>query len=195
MKLQRLQKMSVEEIAHRLRERLRRESDRRRFQTGVDLDEDRELDALIERHGSSLKSYFCNGPARRFYPSTFDQSAALQFVDANFPQWFDRAVQQAGVLCEHRVNLLGFTDVQLGGNIDWHRDPVSGFQWPRQYCDGYDLVHHPPADAKVIHELNRHQHLPRLAKAFFLTGDEPYALEAITQLESWIAQNPKWDGV
>src|SRR5262249_10011838 len=50
-------------------------------------------------------------------------------------------------------------------------------------------------DVKIVHELNRHQHLPRLAKAFFLTGNEMYAREAVSQLESWIQQNPMWDGV
>ena len=56
-------------------------------------------------------------------------------------------------------------------------------------------MHRPPSDAKIIHELNRHQHLPRLAKAFFLTGKERYADEAIDQIESWIRQNPKLHGV
>jgi hypothetical protein len=37
--------------------------------------------------------------------------------------------------------------------------------------------------------------LPRLARAFFLTGDERYAREAIVQIESWIDQNPRWTGV
>jgi hypothetical protein len=43
--------------------------------------------------------------------------------------------------------------------------------------------------------LNRHQHLPRLGKAFFFTGDETYAKEALAQMESWIEQNRKWQGV
>jgi hypothetical protein len=63
------------------------------------------------------------------------------------------------------------------------------------YWADYDLVNAPPADAKLIHELNRHQHLPRLAKAFFITGDELYASEAIDQIQSWIEQNSKWNGI
>src|SRR5262249_2060125 len=50
-------------------------------------------------------------------------------------------------------------------------------------------------DAKIIHELNRHQHLPRLAKAFRLTNDERYAREAVDQLNSWIDQNPPGLGI
>ena len=194
-RFRKLREMSKDEIAHRLREYVRRRADHARFRMRIGLNEDRELDTLIERHGASLKSYFQHGPARRFYASTQNREQTATFVAARYPDWLDSAIQQAGVLCEHRVNLLGYAGLALGGNIDWHRDPVTGFQWPRQYWGEYDLVNSAPADAKIVHELNRHQHLPRLAKAYFLTGDEPYAREAIAQIESWVDQNSRWNGV
>src|SRR6185436_8338272 len=195
MKLTRLRQMSNAELAHRVRERFRRNADRMRFRANLGLDDDPELDGLIQRHGSSLKSYFQHGPARRFYASTQSREGVANLTLQRYPEWLDRAIQEAGALCEHRVNLLAYRDVSLGAHIDWHRDPISGFQWPRGYCADYDLVNNPQADAKIIHELNRHQHLPRLAKAFFLTGDERYAFEAIVQIESWIEQNPRWQGI
>jgi hypothetical protein len=194
-KLKRISAMSAKEIGHRLREAFRRRTDAWRVRFGVSMDQDPELDELIRRHGSSLKGYFTHGPARRFYASTQDQDGAFEFVLQRFPEWLDCAVQQARDLAEHRVSLFAHRDIFLGDTIDWHRDPISGFQWPRRYFADYDLVHHPPADAKIIHELNRHPHLPRLAKAFFLTGDETYAREALAQIESWIEQNPKQQGV
>jgi hypothetical protein len=193
-KLKRLQAMSGAEIAHRMREQFRRETDRLRYRGRFRMDHDRDLDALIQRHGS-LKTYFLNGPARRFYASTEDRDIALNFITQQFPEWFDRTMEEAAALCEHRVSLLAHEAVPLGRSIDWHRDPISGFEWPSRYWADYDLVNGARADAKVIHELNRHQHLPRLAKAFFLTNDEAYAAEAIRQIESWITQNPKWHGV
>ena len=173
----------------------RRNADRLRFRSPHQLDDDPELDELISRHGSSVKTYFMHGPAGRFYESTHDRDGMIRCFSSQFPEWLDRAMQQAAAMREHRVDLLAFPDVRLGDNIDWHRDPISGFQWPRRFCADYDLVHAPPADVKIIHELNRCQHLPRLAKAFFLTGEEIYAQEAVSQLECWIMQNPKWDGV
>ena len=195
MNLKRLRQMSRDEIAHRMHEQVRRKVDFVRFHTGFGLKEDPELEALIARHGSSLKNYFIHGPARRFYASTQDRDRTSRFVRARYPEWLDRAVHEAGGLCEHRVRLLGFNGLSLGGSIDWHRDPVTGFQWPRKYWTEYDPVNSGAADSKVIHELNRHQHLPRLAKAYFLTGDESYAREAIAQMESWIDQNPQWWGI
>ena len=193
--IKRLHGMSAPEIAHRVRERFRRGADKLRFygwsQTGGDL----ELDDLIQRHGASLRTYFLNGPARRFYPSLQNRQGTVDFFMQRYPEWLDRTMQEAVGLCERRVKLLSYENVPLGNHFDWHRDPVSGYQWPRRYWADYDFVSSPSADVKVIHELNRHQHLPRLAKAFFLTGDETYASEAISQIESWIEQNPKWHGV
>src|SRR5439155_316401 len=187
--------MSATEIAHRLREQFRRRVDRRRYRPQIPFDDDPELDELIHRHGCSLKSYFLHGPAHRFYTSTQDREGITNFVGQHYPEWLYLTAERARILCEHRVNLFAYPDVPLGPNIDWHRDPISGFQWPRPYSADYDLVNTPPSDPKIIHELNRHPHLPRLAKAFFLTDDEAYAREAIAQIEGWIEQNPKWHGV
>jgi Heparinase II/III-like protein/Heparinase II/III N-terminus len=187
--------MSVRELAFRVRERFRRNVDRQRLRYGVGIGEDRELDALIVANGASLRSYLHDVVAPRFYPSTQDPDDVSQFIARRFPDWFDRAVSQADLLCRHRVNLLGYTDLDLGEHIDWHRDPVSGYEWARRFSGDYDLVNAPRADAKVIHEFNRHQHLPKLAKAFCLTANESYAREAISQMDSWIDQNPRWTGI
>jgi hypothetical protein len=195
MDLTRLRQMSRSEIAHRLREQFRRKTDKLRFNAQFRLDQDTELDELIQRHGCSLKTYFLHGPGRRFYASTQDREGTADLFNQQYPEWCGRAIEQAVLLCEHRINLFAHRDISLGVDIDWHRDPISGFQWPRMYWADYDLVNAPPADAKLIHELNRHQHLPRLAKAFFITGDELYASEAIDQIQSWIEQNSKWNGI
>src|SRR5256885_5332379 len=111
MNLGRLRQMSKDELQHRLREQIRRKADQMRFRAGIDLKEDRELDALIERHGSSLKSYLQHGPARRFYASSQDREGTSHFVSSRYPEWLERTIHQAGILCEHRVTLLGHTDI------------------------------------------------------------------------------------
>src|SRR5262249_1049492 len=157
----RLQQMSKDEIAHRLREGFRRKADLVRLRSGVRINEDPELDALVARCGSSLKDYLRDDVAPRFYPSTQNREEITTFIKKECPDWFDRALGDGGLLCEHRIHLLGHTDIALGGHIDWHCDPVSGYQWPRKFWAEYDLVSAPRADAKLIHELNRHAHLPR----------------------------------
>jgi hypothetical protein len=187
--------MKSDEVWYRLREKYCRETDRLRFRSGIGLTSDREFDSLLKRYGTSCKNYLQYGPARRFYLSTQEREVISSLVADSFPVWLERTVTDAEQLCEHRINLLGYPHLRLGRDIDWHRDPLTGHVWPRQYWADYDLVHSTKVDGKSINELNRHQHLPRLAKAFFLTEDERYAREAVGQLERWIDQNPKWDGV
>jgi hypothetical protein len=93
------------------------------------------------------------------------------------------------------VPLLGAGVVALGPAIDWHRDPVSGERAPQRFWADYDLVHDEGPDPKILHELNRHGHLPLLARAYYWTGDEAYAREAVDQMLSWTEQNPERVGV
>src|SRR5208282_5384269 len=45
-------------------------------------------------------------------------------------------------------------------------------------------------DHKIVWELNRHQHLVTLAKAWLLTGQADYAKEVVAQWYSWQKANP-----
>lgn len=195
MNLKRLRQMDKDEIAYRVREKLRREADRVKFYVGWGVEEDPQFKALLEARGSSFKNYLIEGPAQRFYSSTQHRDEIRMLIGHRFTPWFERAVEEADRLSEHRVDFLGYTNVGLGRDINWHCDPISGYTWPRGYWADFDLVRAKQSDPKIIHELNRQQHLPRLAKAFFLTGDERYAREAVAQMESWIDQNAKWNGV
>jgi len=183
-KLRRVATMAPEELRHRVREKLYTELDR------IRLGEGKPAQSL----GFNFKEYISGAPARRFYLGIREQNALL--MRATFPQFVTRAVEEAERLCRHEVELLGYGRVKLGTAIDWHCDPVTGTCWERNYWADYDPVHDSLGrDTKIIHELNRHQHLPRLAKAYFLTGEERYAREAVAQLIGWIEQNPPGMGI
>jgi hypothetical protein len=136
--------------------------------------------------------------SRRFYLPT-GEAARLElarlYTEA-FPHRLECVVEEAERLCRHRVEVLGCGEFDLGPEIDWHRDPLTGRSWPRRPWPAYDPVHeHEAGDPKRVCELNRHQHLPRLAKAYYLTGDERFAREAVAQLLGWIEQNPPGIGI
>lgn len=200
-KIRRLRSMSAQEIAYRLRERLTLEGERIHLYLERGRDPEEMCGCLTppdKPEHFSFKSYLEQGPASRFYFSRSgrDRERLWQMVARHFPQWMEEAEKEAKALCEHKVPLLGYGEIKLGSEIDWHRDPVSGRSWPRRFWADYDLVHESGAgDPKRVHELNRHQHLPRLAKAYFFTGQEHYAREAIAQMESWIEQNPAGRGI
>jgi len=183
-KLQRLRVMSLREVAHRVREKVYSKLDRVSAGIGI----------RSPTVAAPFKTYLAGTPSDRFYCSLRED--LMPFVHEYFPEWVDRAVAEADRLCRHQITLLGYGPVELGPEIDWHRDPVTGQIWEQLFWDDYRPVHDSGGrDAKIIHELNRHQHLPRLAKAYLLTGDERYAREAVAQLNSWIDHNPPGRGI
>ncbi len=183
-KLKRLGGMAPRELAHRFREKGISELER----IGVG------SSARDASEGIPFKQYLSGAPAQRFYFA--NPESLRQLVRENFPQWIDRAGDEAERLCRHEVELLSYGAVKLDREIDWHRDPVTGRIWERRFWTDYRPEDDSAGrDSKTIHELNRHQHLPRLAKAYLFTGDERYAAEAVAQLESWIEQNPPGLGI
>lgn len=199
-KLDRLRQMPVREIAYRSGEWLDRETERWRLRMHKRNRTVHPASQWMANWGDpfSAKEYLRLRAAPRFY---FDAAGAqrdtlLQFIALNYPQWIDAAVGEAEQVCRHSVPLLGYGEIALGAEIDWHRDPLTGQSWPRRFWADFDVVRDcGPGDPKCVHELNRHQHLTRLSKGYFLSGQERYAREAVAQLESWIEQNPEGQGI
>ncbi len=175
-KIRRLTAMSSAEITGRLREKTLAELER----CGIPV-------ATADLPSPDFKAWL--GKARgRFYPGVVDH-LPNRWAKA-------RATQDAEAICRHELQLLGLPAVLLGDRIDWHRDPCSGAQWEIRFWADYKPQDDPRGrDVKVIYELNRHQHLPRLAAAYKSTGDERYVAEIISQLESWVDQNPTGRGI
>lgn len=104
-------------------------------------------------------------------------------------------VKAADEVLDRRFGYFGAPPVAFPGpEIDWNLDPRTGHQWPLVAARTIDHRTH-PGDPKWIWELNRLQHLPWLAQAWLFTADERYADAALTQLDSWIAQNPVGRGI
>jgi uncharacterized heparinase superfamily protein len=131
------------------------------------------------------------------------QTTASVFVgefNRLLPHLKQNIICQADEVLDHRFDLLGSGKVDLGPKIDWHRDFKSGYRWePGTYFKDYVRVRlDDHSDVKVTRELSRFQHLPLLGKAYWLTGNEKYALEYVNQLNDWMNENPpmfsiNWD--
>src|SRR4029077_17323524 len=109
----------------------------------------------------------------------------------HLPRKVDSIIHEADEICRHKFHLLGYEGLDYGATIDWHSDPVHGKRSPLHpwfkinFLD-YSLV----GDHKVIWELNRHQHLVTLAKAWLLSNNPGYAEELAAQFYSWQKANP-----
>ena len=112
------------------------------------------------------------------------------------PEELESCLRSADRLCDHVFDLLGSGPTDLGERIDWHRDFKSGFRWePDQHYLSVPHGHVSGVDIKVPWELSRGQHLPVLAQAFLLTGQQRYSQEIIAQISDWMAGNPPGRGV
>jgi hypothetical protein len=109
----------------------------------------------------------------------------------HLPKEVDGIIHEADEICAHKFHLLGHEKLDYGPTIDWHSDPVNGKRSPlRPWFKLPFLDFNVVGDHKVIWELNRHQHLVTLAKAWVLTRNFAYAKECAAQFYSWQLGNP-----
>jgi Heparinase II/III-like protein/Heparinase II/III N-terminus len=175
--IRRVKAMSRDELRVRMRQEIAKRSD-----------------FVMSRLGGSFAEGCSDSRASfrgRFFFDSADVPQILGYLRRCLPQVVDEIVHQADQICRHRFDLLGYQGVEYSRDIDWHLDAVHGKRAPRRpwyrvrYLD-FDQV----GDAKITWELNRHQHLVTLAKAYRLTGRVGYALELFEQWYSWQTQNP-----
>src|SRR5580658_1673260 len=151
-------------------------------------------DALLSKLGFDFSSNIirsANIRAARFFFAPDSVKRVLNLVRQRLPQQVDQIVRQADKICCHQFDLLGYEDLNYGDPIQWHLDRVHDKQAPKKafykirYLDFGEV-----GDSKVTWELNRHQHLVTLAKAYRLTEDRRYADEIFGQWRHWDAENP-----
>ena len=118
-----------------------------------------------------------------------------------FPGRLDRLVAKADRVLRGQFSFLGI-DVEFQDPIPWQQDPSTGRPWPsRFYADlsipfcGNIENRDGLGDVKYVWELNRHEFLINVAKAFYLTGDSRYARRVFQTIESWAQGNPYLQGV
>jgi len=173
----RLAGMNRRELLSRTRQELAKRYDTLLSRVGFDFGE-----GLV---GSS------NVKPGQFFFASESLPGLLELIRQRLPQQAEYIIRQADKICRHHFDLLGYEDLEYGDSVAWHLDAVHGKRAPRKafykirYLD-FDEV----GDCKVTWELNRHQHLVTLAKAYRLTEDRRYADEMFQQWRNWHAENP-----
>jgi hypothetical protein len=172
----RLRAMSGAELFDRVRQQLTARVDAFRCARGHDLAG--ELPQALAAKGGFF-----------FAPSQVE--SLCEVLKQLFPTIAADIVARAERVCRHRFDLLGYEDLDYGPEIDWHLDLVHGKRGPAtpwfkvKYLDFEEV-----GDAKITWELNRHQHLVTLAKAYRLTGDPKFSNELVAQWKHWRSANP-----
>lgn len=175
-KLARLSQMKWDEIRTRVGQELNKRADLARHRMGVNA-----ATTLVGVSSRQAEFFFAGGGAQ--------DRAAL--VRQHLPQEALEILHQADDIRRHHFHLLGYEDLDYGEQIDWHLDRVHEKRAPLDPWFRIPFLEFAAVgDHKITWELNRHQHLVTLAKAWLLSHDEKYVHEIIAQLQSWIRANP-----
>lgn len=181
-RLDRVRRLNQDEVATRLRQFASARIDWLKFRAGHNF--------VKSNHDFDIR------PLGEFFFSSTEAPLLCDLLQRVLPAQAADIVLRANKLCEHHFDLLGYSDLDYGANIDWHLDVVHGKRAPRrpwfkiEYLN-FDQV----GDSKITWELNRHQHFPTLAKAYWLTGNEKFVQEIFAQWEQWQQENPHPVGI
>ena len=176
-KLARLSQMKWDEIRTRVGQELHKRIDFARHRAG----RQPAVPAIGLSPSTQPEFFFTSGQAeeRATVLRTHMPAAALDIL------------HQADDVRRHHFNLLGYEDLDYGPEIDWHLDRVHGKRAPIDAWFTISFLDFAAVgDHKITWELNRHQHLVTLAKAWLLSGDEKYVREIFAQWDSWVKANP-----
>jgi hypothetical protein len=151
------------------------------------------LDLTHSRLGFSFEPKLRSSDSHQahFFFDPRNVSSMCTLLKRRLPQQADETMAQAERICRHRFDLLGYEGLDYGTEIDWQCDRVHDRRAPRQpwykirYLDFEEV-----GDSKVTWELNRHQHLVTLAKAYRLSGNQEFSAELLSQWDHWQRNNP-----
>ena len=132
-----------------------------------------------------------------FFPSFAESDKTVELFRRHFGEESSEFfIEKAELIMDGRFDLLGYLNLPLGRDVDWHFEPISGKRSPLKHWKNFDeLDSSETGDKKIVWELNRHQHFFALGVAFKLTNDERFAACFARHLESWMKQNPPEMGV
>ena len=172
---------------------------------GPDVPSDKEFVELVDGRqfgnspiiAESLWQKFYQNGVERFFPSFRDQESSTRVFRNTFDHdHIDSFIATADRIVDGRIDLLGFRNLYVGRDIDWHREPVSAKRSPLKHWKEFnDLDTAETGNKKIVWEMNRHQHFFTLGVAYWLTGSEKYADAFARHLDSWIEENPPGIGI
>lgn len=146
---------------------------------------------------ADLLAHFRSRVKPKFLPGFQDVARTAELQQTLFPDQTTKLLASAQRIVDgHSWPLLGFGERCFGTDeVQWNRDPLSGFNWPLDYHADINLIRNDGSDARVTWELNRLAHFITLGRAYAITNDERFSVEFFSQLESWRTQNPTGRGV
>ncbi len=138
--------------------------------------------------------------ARKFQPNhqvkklRFDILSTDFFLKTDFSKFKD--IKTADKILAGNLNIYSSTKLRVGKKIDWHKNYVSGYIWPKNKFY-QDIKYDYPlgTDIKNPWEVSRFQQMLTVGAAYQKTKNEKYVQYFVDQVTDWIKNNPIYYGV
>ncbi|HUR33055.1 MAG TPA: alginate lyase family protein [Vicinamibacterales bacterium] len=147
---------------------------------------------------ASLGAMFASAPAR-FVIAPVMRDDVVARIAAAWPGAARDAAARAERIAAGEFDLLGYRGLRFDAAgspaPDWFVDPVHNARAPRAFWSTVPFLDPAHGDHKIVWELNRHQHLLALGRAYWLTGDARCRDLAVSHLTNWIKANPPLVGI
>lgn len=151
--------------------------------------------AALREIGSYLQSKECKTAQDRFFRSFADLDETRRVYARCFGGREEIVYGRARSIMNKVFPIFG-RRLSYGNPVSWHFDPVSRKTAPFKFHSEIDYLNFSGCgDHKLIWELNRHQYMLDLARAYWLSGDERFLNEWVSQVEDWMMKNPPPMGI
>lgn len=142
--------------------------------------------------------YFLHRKIPKFFFDSSNFEPYVNYLKEKHPRAVSKTLTKAEDALNHTFNFLGSGETDLGRNINWHQDFISGKSWKNDHYTKIQIINpSDDSDIKVPWELSRLQHFTDLGKAFWITEDEAYLREFVVTMNHWEKENrigygPNW---
>ena len=139
-----------------------------------------------------LLQHFRQRSAGAFWPLRDDsRQSVVELQKELFPDETTILIESADrIALDSKWPLMGFGVLEFASENCWRRDPCTRLDWGLDYHADLQFYRGDGSDVRILWELNRFGHAITLARAYALTDNETYAEAFLSQIASWIEQNP-----
>lgn len=142
----------------------------------------------------SRESFLTFPQRRRFFFYESREKVRQVFLE-KYPDEFQKSLDRAEQFYNLNFDFLG-AQFNYNEKINWKADPLTGKEYPNCYYQFIDIFSNDEnKDIKYVCEVNRHQYLIDLSKAYFLTKEDRYARKVIELFYDWVENNSYKIGV
>lgn len=134
---------------------------------------------------------------KSFFAYSFkaEKAKIIKFLNDHYSIKTEKYIEYANTIMKQEFSIFE-KNHKFQKEIDWHHSFFTDFKWKLEKSENINI--RPKkinVDVKYVWEFNRHQFLPYLGFAYYITKNEKYAKEFKCLILDWIKNNPPLYGI